>query len=147
MCWLCFVIFGISQRDLLPTTSIFDGSSKNPTNRIGIYHLHQLLSLSPDELEKVDIALMNLVCAQGLKGSENLDIDVCLSTLDEWTQKVKTDTEARLYNFHQNPAKYDHSEAVFRMINLVLTLKDDLGIHYNVSVANNWEFSDSKDIL
>ena len=44
--------------------------------------LAELLALSPDQLEKVDIALMNLLCAEGLRGSEDLDAQQCLDTLD-----------------------------------------------------------------
>jgi hypothetical protein len=32
--------------------------------------LKELLSLSPPDLEKVDLARMNLLCADGLRGSE-----------------------------------------------------------------------------
>jgi len=34
--------------------------------------LAELLALPPDQLEKVDIARMNLLCAEGLRGSEDL---------------------------------------------------------------------------
>ena len=65
--------------------------------------LYQLMSLSERELEHVDIALMNLICAQGLKGAESLDVDSSLAVIDDWTGKVKAATEGRLYAFHQTP--------------------------------------------
>src|SRR5208282_2951473 len=51
--------------------------------------LPELLALKPDELEGTDIALMNLLCAQGLPGAENLNLDECLATLDQWAQHAK----------------------------------------------------------
>lgn len=50
--------------------------------------LDELLALSPDQLEKVDLALINLLCAVGLRGSENLDVEECLRTLDAWTLNI-----------------------------------------------------------
>ena len=46
-------------------STTFSNSPKN---------LKQLLSLSPSELVKCDIALMNLLCAERLRGSEDLDV-------------------------------------------------------------------------
>ena len=52
----------------------------------------QLVTLSDAELEQVDIAEMNLLCATGLPGAENLNIDHCLATLDQWAARVKHET-------------------------------------------------------
>lgn len=58
---------------------------------------YDLLSMSPDELAKVDLALMNLLCAKGLPDAENLDIPAILKQLDEWAAKVMLETERHLY--------------------------------------------------
>jgi hypothetical protein len=42
---------------------------------------NQLLELSPEQLSRVDIAVMSLLCAQGLKGSEKLDVQHCFLSL------------------------------------------------------------------
>jgi hypothetical protein len=112
-----------------------------------IRSLEQLLVLPPVELEKVDIGLMNLLSAGGLRGAENLDVAACLSRLDDWTQRVQKGTAARLTAFHQNPGKYDNSEAIFRTVDLVLALKNDLGVHYNLEATKHWDFSDSRDLF
>lgn len=137
-----------------PKNPVFISGSLKPFdnsldgNRDGyVRSLYQLMSLSERKLEHVDIALMNLLCAQDLKGAENLDIDSSLDLIDDWSEKVKAVTEGRLYAFHQNPSKYDHSEAVFRAVNLVLTLKNDLNVHYNQAAMKHWDFSDSRDIF
>ena len=49
----------------------------------------ELTTLPAEQLEKIDIALMNLLCAEGLPGAENLDIGRCLSVLDHWAEVVK----------------------------------------------------------
>ena len=51
-------------------------------------NLDALLALSNEELEKVDIAVINLLCAEGLPSSEAIDIEYCLKTLDEWSEHV-----------------------------------------------------------
>jgi hypothetical protein len=107
----------------------------------------QLLKLTSEQLAKVDIGLMNLLCTQGLPGAENLDINECLKKLDYWAEHVRKDTELRIHNFQQNPAKYDNSENVFKMVNLVLTLKEDMGIHYNLENMARVNYSDSREIF
>ena len=109
--------------------------------------LNQLLCLPPEKLNQIDLALMNLLCAQNLTGAENLDIEQCLGILNQWTEIVKNDTKKRLPAYYQNPNKYDNSVAVFRMVTLVLTLKNTLGVHYNLDAAHHWDFSDSRDIF
>jgi tetratricopeptide (TPR) repeat protein len=104
-----------------------------------------LLSLPPDDLARVDIALMNLLCAEGLPGSEDLDIPATLATLDEWTNQIQLETLRYYPRFLQNPAENNHSEADFRMLTLITVLQLDLGVHYNLEKANDPDFSNSKD--
>lgn len=40
----------------------------------------ELIALPPEKIEQVDIALMNLLCAEGLPGTENLNIACSLQT-------------------------------------------------------------------
>jgi hypothetical protein len=78
-----------------------------------------------------DIAEINLLAAQGLPGSENLDVEKCLKTLDRWAAWVKHETDRQLYRFQKEPAKYSNSEGYFRMLVLVCTLQEDFKIRYN----------------
>ncbi|MBL8797887.1 MAG: hypothetical protein JNM56_28575, partial [Planctomycetia bacterium] len=74
-----------------------------------------LISLSDAELARLDIAAVNLACAQGLPGAERIDVNRCLATLDYWTDIVKRWTDAAYQQFFlTNPAEYDHSEPRFR---------------------------------
>jgi len=55
--------------------------------------------------------------------------------VDDATSRVRSQTEQHLSQFKENPARYDHSEAVFRMMWLVTVLQRDLGVHYHHEVV------------
>ena len=93
--------------------------------------LDALLALPVEQLAQVDIARMNLLCAEGLPGAESVDLAKHLSTLDAWTAQVKSETERHRYRFKQNPAEFEHSEGFFRMLMLAVVLTEDFGMHYN----------------
>ncbi len=101
--------------------------------------LDSLLRLPPDELAKVDIAEMNLLCATGLPGAEGLDgqtIRRYLARLDAWARRVKFETERHLYRltdprYKDHADHYKHSEARFRAEWLVDVLQNDIGVHYH----------------
>jgi tetratricopeptide (TPR) repeat protein len=109
--------------------------------------LHGLLALDPQELEGSDIATMNLLCAVGLPGAENLDIAKSLTTLDEWAERVRHETERYLYKFRQAPQDYNHSEGYFRMLTLITVLQQDLGVRYNKERIRDIDFTNSKDLF
>ena len=92
--------------------------------------LKELLSLSPAELERCDIALMNLLCATGLKGAEDLDVQKCLKTLDGWTAQVKWETQRHEYRFNEHKSDFQNSYGRYRMMMLGTVLAQDLGIRY-----------------
>lgn len=50
--------------------------------------LKELARLSDDELNQISIAQLNLVCASGLRGSEDLDVESCIATLEQWADEV-----------------------------------------------------------
>lgn len=83
----------------------------------------ELCALTPDELAHCDIALMNLLCAEGLRGAENLDLANCLAVLDDFARRVKSETDRHLYRFRENPAQFNRSEGYFRMLMLTTVLQ------------------------
>ncbi|MGI8481200.1 MAG: transglutaminase family protein [Chthoniobacterales bacterium] len=117
--------------------------------------LSELLALRPDELEGTDIALMNLLCAEGLPGTEDLKVDGCLATLDQWAQHAKREIDRNYHHFREDPAYYHHSEAFYKMLMLAVVVYEDFGIRYNPKwIAPPSEirggdhfFADSRDIL
>jgi hypothetical protein len=93
--------------------------------------LDDLLAMPPEQLARVDIAKRNLLCAVGLPGTEKLDVNKCLVRLDDYAGRVRYWTEQSLWDFRQNPGKFENSEAKFRVLLLISVLQKDFGIHYN----------------
>ena len=117
--------------------------------------LSELLVLSSVELEKCDIGLMNLLCAQGLHGAENLNLADACEKLDGIAHSVEFETKRHFYRFGDKPSDYNNSEGFFRMLVLSTVLQEDFGIHYNpdritepgVFAGNQTFFSDSADVF
>lgn len=93
--------------------------------------LNEVANMTPEQLEKCDIAEMNLLCAQELPGSENLDVSKTLAIIDSWAQHVKSETERNFHRFREAPAAFGNSEAYYRMLCLVTVLQQDFHIRYN----------------
>lgn len=118
-------------------------------------NLDALLSLTPAELETVDIARMNLLCAEGLPGAKNLNVDEYLATLDQWAQHAKTEIDRNHHHFREDPAYYYNSEAFYKMLMLAVVVYEDYNIRYNpkwiaapeAAEADDHFFADSRDIL
>ena len=117
--------------------------------------LKELLALSPADLEKCDLARMNLLCAEGLPGSEDLKIDAALALLDLWTQHVKTETDRNFHHFRENPKEFNNSEGYYRALLLITVVQQDFSIHYNPNHITTPDapepddsfFVDSKDLF
>jgi hypothetical protein len=103
--------------------------------RVSSFHagltLGRLLEMNPDELANVDIAEANLLCAQGLPGSENLDVAAKLKQLDSWADRVDLEIRRNWHRYKDKPAEYENSEIYYRMGMLVTVLQQDFGVHYN----------------
>lgn len=135
----------------------FGGASTDP-NRLPRTPatLAELLTLPTAQLEGKDIALMNLLCAQGLPGAENLDPASYLAILDQWALHAKSEIERNLYRFQANPADYENSEGYFRMLLMSVVVYEDFGVRYNpermasptaAPPADDRFFADSRDVL
>ena len=57
-----------------PADAAAASAFKQPTT------LTELLGLSDAELDQVDVGLINILCAESLRGSENLNASKCLGT-------------------------------------------------------------------
>ena len=125
------------------STSSLPASSK-PTS---VESLDDLLALSLDRLPGVDIAQMNLLCAEGLPGAAGLNVDKCLATLDGWANWVGHETDRHLYRFRCAPADYGHCEGYFRMLMLVTVLQQDFRVRYNPDRVGGIDFRDSRDLF
>lgn len=109
--------------------------------------LNDLLAIDPAKLANLDMARVNLLCAEGLPGAETLNIEQCLAELDRWAQRVRIETDRHLYKFRQNPREYENSEGYYRMLMLITVLQQDLGVHYNPARIRDIDFTRSEDLF
>ena len=117
--------------------------------------LSELIARSPEQLASLDIGLMNLLCAEGLRSAETLDVPNALARLDDIARYVEAETKRHYYKFRNNPAEFEHSEGYFRMLLLAVTLQEDLRVRYNparIRPAGEFEenevfYADSRDVF
>jgi hypothetical protein len=133
--------------------------AKKPSGKLraksDIPSLVEILAMNLNELANVDIALMNLRCAEGLKGSEGLDVSAALKTLDQFAAHVKEQTEQNFYRFTKNPSDFENSEPYYRLMMMAIVLQEDGKIQYNparISLPGNPEanekfFANCKDVF
>jgi hypothetical protein len=92
--------------------------------------LPELLSMPQEKLSQADIGRMNLLCAQGLPGTEDLKVETSLAMLDQMGSRVRTETQRHFYRFQRNPGEFESSEGFFRMLMLAVVLAEDFQVHY-----------------
>jgi hypothetical protein len=111
--------------------------------------LDELLKLSAEELENVDIGEMNLLCATGLPGAENLNVPKILMSLDGFASTVRYHTNRHVYRVNDpNYAEhYKRSENILRAEFLVQVLQEDCGVHYNLQRVRDLDFTNSQDLF
>jgi len=145
-----YLVF-FSNKPSASTPTASSSSFTPPTVTRKAASLDELLKMTPEmtpeQLAGVDIAEMNLLCATGLPGAEDLDIDQRLAALDRWAARVKHETDRHLYRFAQNPGNYENSEGYFRMLMLVTVLQQDFGVHYNKERIRDVDFRRSQDLF
>ena len=102
----------------------------------------ELILFPADKLQQVDIGLMNLLCAEGLQGAEDINIQESLTVLDQWAEMVKQNEQKYSTQYFKNPQQYENSYKKFQAVNLGLTLKDDLKCGYNQELVNSGAMED-----
>ncbi|MGB7746042.1 MAG: hypothetical protein WBN75_01990 [Verrucomicrobiia bacterium] len=107
--FICAILFSLNSPASESTNIQAATAAKSPQFKQPAT-LKELLASLPAELEKCDLARMNLLCAEGLSGSENLNVDESLATLDQWAQHVKSETDRNFHRFRDNPADFNNSE-------------------------------------
>ena len=90
-----------------------------------------VLNLSPEEVDKYDMAELNLLCGSGLDGNEKGDLDQCMKIFDELVEMVRAETQRNWGRWQSNPAEYQNSEAYYRMGMLITVVRQDFGTKYN----------------
>jgi hypothetical protein len=117
--------------------------------------LTSLVAMPSDALKQLDIARMNLICAEGLSGAKPLDVASSLAVVDQMAARVRSETERHTYRFQKNPDEFENSEAFFRMMMLMVVLAEDFKVHYvpnkmaNVASASMGDgfFANAQDVF
>ena len=91
-----------------------------------------VMNLPVRELASQEIARLNLSCAAGLAGAEQVDLDRCLGELEQMAAKVQSETERHFYRFRRAPAEFENSESFFRMLMLTVVLAEDFNTSHNL---------------
>ena len=107
----------------------------HPQTALNLRTLSELLRCTPSHVEKLDIGLMNALCAEGLHGSENLVIGDVVEKLDGMARYVKQETDRHSYKFRDHPERFRNSLGYFQMMMLGTVLANDLRIRYNPELA------------
>jgi hypothetical protein len=106
-----------------------------------------LSTMSLEELSALDIAEMNLLCAQGLPGAENLDIQKSLQIIDKWSEDVCTNVKQYKKIFLEKPEEFHYSEGEFNMMMLITVLQQDCGVKYDEKQIISVNFKNSKNLF
>lgn len=91
-----------------------------------------VLRLKFEDVPKYDIGLLNLLCAEGLPRTEEMNIPKFMATLDAWAKWVKVKTEKAWPVFKaKRDEEFHGSENFFRVYWLCQCLSVDFGVRYN----------------
>jgi hypothetical protein len=91
-------------------------------------------------LPNSDVAVLNLRCAAGLPGAENLDAPEVLAWIDDLAWQAGLQTRGHLDEFIRNPAAYDHSLGKFCCQYLLRTIQELFGVRYNPARVADADF-------
>ena len=94
-------------------------------------NFHQLVRLPQAEMNRLDIAILNLASASGLPGADRIDWKRNLAKLDEWAGHCQRFTEGMMPHFHRGRCDYPNSEPKFRIQAMVTHLQRDIGIRFH----------------
>lgn len=90
-----------------------------------------LVRFSEEQLSALDVAEVNLACAEGLPGAERINHAECIDRLNHYARSEKDYTERRMLDFYDKAEVYDGSEAKFRIVCMIRLLQRAFGIRYN----------------
>jgi hypothetical protein len=108
--------------------------------------LERLRNPTDAECAGLDLAAVDLACAVGLPGSEQLDIPACLAWVDHAAAWVRHQTVATFEQFQRSPETYENSEGILRIVAMMNVLWRGLGVHYNQErIDDPDEFTNSRD--
>lgn len=106
--------------------------------------LGEICASPEDSLDALDIAALNLMCAAGLPGAEQLEFGKLFDWLDGAARKVDFETRRHWYRFIASPEIYHNSPGYFCCYFLLQVLQEEFGVKYNPARAMDSNFQDPK---
>ena len=101
-----------------------------------------LLEMPVENLDRVDIGRMNIICARNVIRDEVLDTEKYVARLDEWAETAGCIEQKYLPAYEKNAARYDNSLAKFKAVTLALTIQQDLKCGYNMELIRSGAMND-----
>lgn len=86
----------------------------------------EMVELAADQRQSIDLVEASLVCAGGLPGSENFNAEQYLRMAQDWTEKVRMETERGMEQFRAHPERYGNSENRYKAEALISVLRNIL---------------------
>lgn len=93
------------------------------------FGLAELVKMPSNGLRKCDLSQMNLICGEGLIKGE--PISIFLDRLDQWAERVKTETARNWHLYERNPKEYERSPEFFKMVMMGVVLAEDFHVQYD----------------
>lgn len=90
----------------------------------------QLLALTDDAIEQVDLVAANLLVARGIPSLSHLDINRYCRIVDGWTEQFAVELPQLEAMFHQSPERWKNDIRFFRFGMLAGFLGHEVGIRY-----------------
>ena len=110
--------------------------------------LKELLSIPVEDVGKVDIGRANLLCAEGLLGAEDLDVEEHVGRLNTWADRVRRLTEKYFPVYLENPDGFDNSEPQWRMLGFAKVIGQQFNVAYHEErLHSEPDWTDSQDLL
>lgn len=106
-----------------------------------------------DAIASRDVVLLNLAAAQGLPGTDDIDVEEYLDKLDDWADRVRIETLRHMYRFdpqsQQPPSEYSYGNSLGRFCCyfLLQVLQEDCGVVYNPDRKFDPDFHDPADVF
>jgi hypothetical protein len=112
-----------------------------------LQYLDLMRAWGPGEIERFDIAKLNLMSAVELPGSEGLHVKALARQVDEWAEFVRAQTDRNYYHYARTPADYGHCEPYWRMLVLTSVLQQHYRVTYNREKVEHMDWADSRDLF
>lgn len=136
-CGIVLAYYHKSSSEVSPGTSPYFGRTLfehsdylDKAPEAGTQTVLQLLALSDDELEKVDILELNLAVACETEGVDNIDYNHYKKIIDDWTKQFLQWLPVVEQEFYKTPEKWENNINIARLGALVQWLDQAAGVAY-----------------